>query len=114
MPQTHPTSRAGNRAAQSANAPARRDAARRLAHRNTIERLNGIRHLLAAAKGLPLTAGAIAEHFEVCTKTIYRDIESLRRMGAIKTWTAVDGLNVSGYILAEKSRCPFCGSPGTN
>ena len=79
-----------------------------------IERLNGIRQLLAAAKGEPLTAAAMAEHFEVCSKTINRDIESLRRMGAIKTWTDQDGLNVHGYILAEQSRCPFCGSPGTN
>ena len=79
------------------------------ASRKGLERLNGIRALLAAAPGLPITAAAMAEHFEVSTKTIYRDIESLRRLGAIKTWTNCDGLNVCGFILAEKCHCPLCG-----
>ena len=83
--------------------------ARKFSKRPMLERLKKIRELLAAANGQPLTAAAIAEHFEVCTATIYRDIESLRRLGAIKTWTGKDGLNVRGFILAEKSKCPFCG-----
>jgi Fic family protein len=111
MPATDTIRRPERRAAQGPGGSARKNS---FAARKLIERLVAIRQLLAAAQGLPLTAEAMAEHFEVSRKTIYRDIETLRNLGAIKTWTDADGLNVHGFLLAEKSRCPFCGSPGKN
>lgn len=106
MQTANPNRRAERRAAQGPDESAR---AAGFAARHLVERLIGIRNLFVAANGLPLTREAIAEHFEVSLSTVSRDIEMLRRLGAIKTWTDRDGLNVHGYILAEKSKCPFCG-----
>ncbi len=60
--------------------------------------------------GNPVTAGKLAGEWEVSTKTIHRDIETLRAMKC-DIVTQCDGLgHGNGYTMRGRC-CPFCSTP---
>ena len=69
-------------------------------------RLFQLYQLLAAARRFK-TAAEIAEHFEVSTKTVYRDMDYLRIAG-VEIKTNSNNWNNPGFWLVRK-KCPCCG-----
>ena len=66
-------------------------------------RIDRLFHLLQTFRRLrpPVTASALAEAMGVSERTVYRDIETLRGVGAI-----IDGTAGYGYVLTEDPALP--------
>lgn len=72
-------------------------------------RLHFVFEKLRQAADVGVTAAALASEFGVCTKTIYRDVETLRTMG-VQIKSQNEGWPVNGYTIVS-GNCPFCKSP---
>lgn len=79
--------------------------------RSIIYRLCALLEILRRASG-PVTAQQMADQWEVSTKTIYRDMDYLRAMGAVEVVTNRDlgHSNIAGYKIMAPPKCPWCGT----